>query len=144
MERQRNPGVGYWAGGAAAGPSGRSNMISPEPTTPLKEGRNSLESVRTGTGSGFTSLAAGRESPAISEAGTAKESKDEEEVNLEVSYPNPPSFLVAQLTIRQYLRNVILQFLEHKEMRPNLVRVLSVILRFTPQELRRLNAKLLT
>ena len=43
----------------------------------------------------------------------------------------------------EYLRNVILQFLEHKEMRPNLVRVLSVILRFTPQELRRLNAKLL-
>jgi hypothetical protein len=42
----------------------------------------------------------------------------------------------------QYLRNVILQFLEHKEMRPNLVRVLSVILHFTPQELRRLNAKL--
>ncbi|KAI0274639.1 peroxisomal membrane anchor protein conserved region-domain-containing protein [Gloeopeniophorella convolvens] len=41
----------------------------------------------------------------------------------------------------EYLRNVILQFLEHKEMRPNLVRVLSTILRFTPQETRRLIAK---
>ncbi|KAI0030646.1 hypothetical protein K488DRAFT_87555 [Vararia minispora EC-137] len=41
----------------------------------------------------------------------------------------------------EYLRNVILQFLEHKEMRPNLVRVLSIILRFTPQETRRLIAK---
>ncbi|KAJ7254034.1 hypothetical protein B0H12DRAFT_1115648 [Mycena haematopus] len=49
--------------------------------------------------------------------------KHEEEVNLE------------------YLRNVILQFLEHKEMRPNLVKVLSIILHFTPQETRRLVAK---
>jgi len=48
---------------------------------------------------------------------------DDEEVNLE------------------YLRNVVLQFLEHKEMRPQLVRVLSTILRFTPQETRRLVAK---
>ncbi|KAF9015231.1 hypothetical protein BDQ17DRAFT_27335 [Cyathus striatus] len=54
----------------------------------------------------------------------ASGSKVEEEVNLE------------------YLRNVILQFLEHKEMRPNLVRVLSIILRFTPQETRRLIAKI--
>ncbi|KAJ2931149.1 hypothetical protein H1R20_g5940, partial [Candolleomyces eurysporus] len=49
--------------------------------------------------------------------------KNEEEVNLE------------------YLRNVILQFLEHKEMRPNLVKVISIILHFTPQETRRLMAK---
>ncbi|KAI1793914.1 peroxisomal membrane anchor protein conserved region-domain-containing protein [Ganoderma leucocontextum] len=41
----------------------------------------------------------------------------------------------------EYLRNVILQFLEHKEMRPHLVRILSTILRFTPQEARRLTAK---
>ena len=32
--------------------------------------------------------------------------------------------------------------LNHLHLQPNLVRVLSVILRFTPQELRRLNAKL--
>ncbi|QRW05209.1 vesicle-mediated transport [Ceratobasidium sp. AG-Ba] len=61
-------------------------------------------------------------SPTISEVGSTS-AKQEEEVNLE------------------YIRNVILQFLEHKEMRPNLVRVLSTILRFTPQETRRLAAK---
>ena len=76
--------MGYWAGGAAAGPSSRPNVIPPEPGTPIKEGRNSLESVRTGTGSAVTSVV-GKESPAVSEAGTTKESKDEEEVNLEVS-----------------------------------------------------------
>ncbi|KAG8748534.1 hypothetical protein FRC10_003668 [Ceratobasidium sp. 414] len=54
-------------------------------------------------------------SPTVSEVGSIS-AKQEEEVNLE------------------YIRNVILQFLEHKEMRPNLVRVLSTILRFTPQE----------
>ncbi|KAG0143925.1 hypothetical protein CROQUDRAFT_660650 [Cronartium quercuum f. sp. fusiforme G11] len=41
----------------------------------------------------------------------------------------------------EYLRNTLLQFLEHKEMRPHLVRVLGVILHFTPQETRRLAAK---
>jgi len=41
----------------------------------------------------------------------------------------------------EYLRNTLLQFLEHKEMRPHLVRVLGVILHFTPQEIRRLAAK---
>jgi hypothetical protein len=44
--------------------------------------------------------------------------------------------------IEQYLRNVIIQFLEHPHMRRQLVQVLSVILHFTPQELRRLNSKL--
>ncbi|TFK77030.1 hypothetical protein BDN72DRAFT_866834 [Pluteus cervinus] len=61
------------------------------------------------------------ESPA--RADTPNSANRDEEVNLE------------------YLRNVILQFLEHKEMRPNLVRVLSTILHFTPQETRRLIAK---
>ncbi|KAF8609446.1 GRIP-domain-containing protein [Ceratobasidium sp. AG-I] len=61
-------------------------------------------------------------SPSMSDVGSAS-AKQEEEVNIE------------------YIRNVILQFLEHKEMRPNLVRVLSTILRFTPQETRRLIAK---
>ncbi|PLW38963.1 hypothetical protein PCANC_20292 [Puccinia coronata f. sp. avenae] len=41
----------------------------------------------------------------------------------------------------EYLRNTLLQFLEHKEMRPHLVRVLGVILHFTPQEIRRLASK---
>ncbi|CUA73894.1 Golgin IMH1 [Ashbya gossypii ATCC 10895] [Rhizoctonia solani] len=73
------------------------------------------------SGNGVTSPISPRpSSPTTSEAGSVKQ---EEDVNLE------------------YIRNVILQFLEHKEMRPNLVRVLSTILRFTPQETRRLIAK---
>ncbi|ODN81811.1 hypothetical protein L202_02175 [Cryptococcus amylolentus CBS 6039] len=122
MERQRNPGVGYWSAGAggstgtAAGSSvsvaGSGVLSPPLPSESPAPGRKSLESVRTTTATDLGS-----------ESGRNQE---EEEVNLE------------------YLRNVILQFLEHKEMRPNLVRVMSVILRFTPQELRRLNAKLLT
>nr|XP_019012880.1 uncharacterized protein I206_02376 [Kwoniella pini CBS 10737]OCF51661.1 hypothetical protein I206_02376 [Kwoniella pini CBS 10737] len=97
IEKQRNPGVGYWSGNSqnGIGIPNRSSVSSPIPTT---------SSVSPIPGS----------------------IENEEEVNLE------------------YLRNVILQFLEHKEMRPNLIRVMSVILRFTPQELRRLNAKLQT
>ncbi|KAJ7786400.1 hypothetical protein B0H16DRAFT_1657710 [Mycena metata] len=93
LERQRNPGVGYWTS-------------RPESAAP--EGRTSISSV------------------SDSRVGTpppASPQQQEEEVNLE------------------YLRNVILQFLEHKEMRPNLVKVLSIILHFTPQETRRLVAK---
>ena len=92
LEKQRNPGLGYWAS--------RSEQA---------DSRTSISSV----------------SDAPSRVGSPKPvaRKDEEEVNLE------------------YLRNVILQFLEHKEMRPNLVRVLSTILHFTPQETRRLVAK---
>ncbi|EPQ61437.1 hypothetical protein GLOTRDRAFT_102471 [Gloeophyllum trabeum ATCC 11539] len=91
LERQRNPGVGYWGS-------------HPE------EGRRSTTSLSDANGSRPSSRAS---------AGPT----DDEEVNLE------------------YLRNVVLQFLEHKEMRPQLVRVLSTILRFTPQETRRLVAK---
>ncbi|KIR36120.1 hypothetical protein I352_01064 [Cryptococcus deuterogattii MMRL2647] len=115
MEKQRNPGVGYWA--AAGGQ--RSNMVSPPMSNVNLDspapGRKSAESIRTATGTEIGS-----------ELGESKRTPEEEDLNLE------------------YLRNVILQFLEHKEMRPNLVRVMSVILRFTPQELRRLNAKLLS
>ncbi|KAK4687060.1 hypothetical protein P7C73_g3070, partial [Tremellales sp. Uapishka_1] len=111
MERSRNPGVGYWAGGSGGAGVLRSGIASPDaPGTPTRELRRSLESVVERS----------------SEVSAGDKNQEEEEVNLE------------------YLRNVILQFLEHKEMRPNLVRVLSVILRFTPQELRRLNAKLLS
>ncbi|KAL5640958.1 hypothetical protein ACGC1H_001438 [Rhizoctonia solani] len=75
------------------------------------------------SGNGVTSPISPRpSSPTLSETGSVA-TKQEEEVNIE------------------YIRNVILQFLEHKEMRPNLVRVLSTILRFTPQETRRLIAK---
>ncbi|KAG2023417.1 hypothetical protein CC2G_001073 [Coprinopsis cinerea AmutBmut pab1-1] len=93
LERQRNPGVGYWNNRAAAESEG-SQQASPT----------------IGTSSRVSSPAPGS-------------AKQEEEVNLE------------------YLRNVILQFLEHKEMRPNLVKVISIILHFTPQETRRLMAK---
>ncbi|SGY72402.1 BQ5605_C005g03168 [Microbotryum silenes-dioicae] len=41
----------------------------------------------------------------------------------------------------EYIRNVILQFLERPDMRPHLVGVLGVILHFTPAESRRLAAK---
>ncbi|KAJ7225446.1 hypothetical protein GGX14DRAFT_638792, partial [Mycena pura] len=69
------------------------------------------------------SSASSADSRSASPALPQTSSNNEEEVNLE------------------YLRNVILQFLEHKEMRPNLVKVLSIILHFTPQETRRLIAK---
>ncbi|PBK77281.1 hypothetical protein ARMSODRAFT_992371 [Armillaria solidipes] len=95
LERQRNPGVGYWT---TRGESVQSDAQSPPPSQ--------------------------SPSPASSpRPDSAMSNKNDEEVNLE------------------YLRNVVLQFLEHKEMRPNLVKVLSIILRFTPQETRRLMAK---
>ncbi|OCF72806.1 hypothetical protein I204_06035 [Kwoniella mangroviensis CBS 8886] len=138
MERQRNPGVGYWSGTAQGGSTinPRSGVPSPSPTpTPVSvsgsigsptqsESRNSLESNNTRTGAPGTPTTLQTASTALPSGHGEVKQQDEEEVNLE------------------YLRNVILQFLEHKEMRPNLVRVMSVILRFTPQELRRLNAKL--
>ncbi|KAJ3849834.1 hypothetical protein EV368DRAFT_46521 [Lentinula lateritia] len=98
LERQRNPGIGYWTSRSESTAVASSDSVSSSSSTPV--GRTSLDNAR--------------ESPV---------KKEEEEVNLE------------------YLRNVILQFLEHKEMRPNLVRVLSIILHFTPQETRRLVAK---
>ncbi|KAE9411038.1 hypothetical protein BT96DRAFT_805050 [Gymnopus androsaceus JB14] len=95
LDRQRNPGVGYWTARGDSAVASSDSVTSS--SSPPPNGRSSLDKT-----SG---------------------SKEEEEVNLE------------------YLRNVILQFLEHKEMRPNLVRVLSIILHFTPQETRRLLAK---
>ncbi|KZT05943.1 uncharacterized protein LAESUDRAFT_654723, partial [Laetiporus sulphureus 93-53] len=96
IERQRNPGVGYWASRQEGSPEVR----SPRSSTSDLPGRDSS-----------------------SRPGTPTNSKIDEEINVE------------------YLRNVILQFLEHKEMRPHLVRILSTILRFTPQETRRLISK---
>ncbi|KAL0580384.1 hypothetical protein V5O48_001629 [Marasmius crinis-equi] len=94
LDRQRNPGVGYWTSRDASATDSRVSISSNSSDGPAKDRASS---------SGAT--------------------KEDEEVNLE------------------YLRNVILQFLEHKEMRPNLVKVLSVILHFTPQETRRMMAK---
>ena len=98
---------------------------------------SSRDSLRTGQSGPHTETS----SPAPSEI---KDNKEEEEVNLEVSLFRRSGWRKKADGCVQYLRNIILQFLEHKEMRPNLVRVLSVILRFTPQELRRLNSKLLS
>lgn len=47
--------------------------------------------------------------------------KEEEEINLE------------------YLRNVIIKFLEYKNTRHQLIPVLTMMLRFTPEEVKRLN-----
>jgi len=111
LDRQRGPGVGYWSSASTPDVNGPLSPASPRP-------------------------------PGSSRSESPITKGNDEDVNLE------------------YLRNVILQFLEHKEMRvrfvlncvityvlikcllkPDLVRVLSTILRFTPQETRRLVAK---
>jgi len=94
LERQRNPGVGYW-----------SSLGGERPHSPSDSRRSGSIESSNGAAAAFL------------------QSSSEEEINYE------------------YLRNVILQFLEHKDRRPSLVRVLSTILRFTPQETRRLIAK---
>ncbi len=83
LERQRNPGVGYWvtrvSGGSGDATNGSTN-----------ESRVSISSPPP------ADVPSRSSSPAPNTAGSTRE---EEEVNLE------------------YIRNVILQFLEHKEMR---------------------------
>ena len=71
LERQRNPGVGYWSSRHEVAGTPRTTEPSPRPMSPSR---------------------------AASPAPSSTASANEEEVNLE------------------YLRNVILQFLEHKEM----------------------------
>jgi len=123
LERQRNPGVGYWA---HASPS-RSNVS-----------RDDSPIAGNGQSNGSSRPASPTQSVSSETGGSRNR---DEEVNLE------------------YLRNIILQFLEHKEMRvrvrshwcdfilspslrqADLVRVMSVILRFTPAETRRLVSK---
>ncbi|KAF8640574.1 hypothetical protein AX17_000236 [Amanita inopinata Kibby_2008] len=84
-------------------------------------GDNGPAEPRTSISSTQSNVASRTASPTLTSVTVS--TQNEEDVNLE------------------YLRNIILQFLEHKEMRPNLVRVISTILRFTPQETRRLIAK---
>lgn len=159
MEKQRNPGVGYWSaanqagsangiapgGAAGAGMGSRTQSMSGEATPVSESSRKSIESSRTdrtGAAAGNGSAGAAGKAPASA--------NEEEEVNLEVSQIihgdgvgtlTGARDMAAEL-IEQYLRNVIIQFLEHPHMRRQLVQVLSVILHFTPQELRRLNSKL--
>ncbi|KAH8120436.1 hypothetical protein DFH11DRAFT_1560033 [Phellopilus nigrolimitatus] len=97
LEKQRNPGVGYWSTMTRHDNSSEARLSSPTAST--------------------------SDVASLSRIGSPTPTQNDEEINLE------------------YLRNVILQFLEHKEMRPHLVRVLSIILHFTPQETRRLIAK---
>ncbi|KLO20203.1 hypothetical protein SCHPADRAFT_34879 [Schizopora paradoxa] len=102
LERQRNPGVGYWS-------------------SSLRQRNGSEAQLPSSTSSSMDLNSPSRTmSPPPA---TPPTSKNDEEVNLE------------------YLRNLILQFLEHKERRSQLVKVLSIILQFTPQETRRLVAK---
>lgn len=68
LERQRNPGVGYWSAGKQA-------------ETPT-EGRSSVEFTRKSS-QVTTPVARDTASPGPSETGTQR--NDEEEVNLEVS-----------------------------------------------------------
>ncbi|OBZ79168.1 Laminin subunit alpha-2 [Grifola frondosa] len=97
LEKQRNPGIGYWASRT-------------ESTSEIRSPRSSVSDLVLQDNS-------------TSRPSSPETVKSDEEVNVE------------------YLRNVIIQFLEHKEMRPHLVRILSTILRFTPQETRRIVSK---
>ena len=83
LERQRNPGVGYWSTRTPAGSLDASNGSATDLHTSISSPSPADTPARSA-------------SPAPS---TATSTKVEEEVNLE------------------YIRNVILQFLEHKEMR---------------------------
>lgn len=79
LERQRNPGIGYWTSRSESTAVASSDSVNSSSSSP-PAGRTSSDNAR--------------ESPV---------KKEEEEVNLE------------------YLRNVILQFLEHKEMRVSVI-----------------------
>lgn len=84
LEKQRNPGVGYWAARS-------------ESTADLRSPRSSVSDLPSQETS--------------SRPGTPTASRSDEEVNVE------------------YLRNVIIQFLEHKEMRVCLPSILFQYLR---------------
>ncbi|GAA6047637.1 hypothetical protein JCM3770_001601 [Rhodotorula araucariae] len=107
-EKQRQPGVGYFASFS-------------QQSTPVLSGA---------AGSSTTSLAP---SPPLASTPT-----DASAPTLAVANPNGNA---DEAISYEYLRNVVLQFLERPEMRPHLVQVLGVILQFTPAELRRLAAK---
>lgn len=107
MERSRNPGVGYWSANAnpgnaatgGAGPSHSNASILSGVTSPISENasavttptkdprerdrdfRKSLESLDRGGRASISMSMSGVSSPAPSEV-----NKDEEEVNLEVSF----------------------------------------------------------
>ncbi|GAA5877488.1 hypothetical protein JCM16303_003352 [Sporobolomyces ruberrimus] len=114
-EKQRNPGVGYFS---SFNSSSNGNPTSPNAVTPL-HGPGQVISPAASVSS-LASAATG--AGGLSGNARANGSADEA-LNFE------------------YMRNVILQFLEKPEMRPHLISVLGVILHFTPAESRRLIAK---
>ncbi|GAA6013165.1 hypothetical protein JCM11491_005202 [Sporobolomyces phaffii] len=115
-EKQRHPGVGYFSSfNSASSATLNGNSGSPEAVP-----ANSRQVISpSGSVSSLASTATGG---GLSGAARANGSADEA-LNFE------------------YMRNVILQFLEKPEMRPHLISVLGVILHFTPAESRRLVAK---
>lgn len=142
-EKARNPGVGYFANlgkdrTAADSATGTPNTSSPDLSSAVSP---SLSASASATNASADNLS-------LNEASVKRGSTDKE----------------AEAINFEYIRNVILQFLEHKDMRvslqflfsgmvfdkeaqhvtlrqPHLVSVLGVILHFTPQELRRVSAK---
>ncbi|KAM0792100.1 hypothetical protein ACM66B_004804 [Microbotryomycetes sp. NB124-2] len=124
-EKQRNPGVGYFSSfnqssstlrttNSTASETGVPASVSSPPAATTTNATSPVASP-SGASASRTSIGGG--------LGPARASADDEAVNFE------------------YLRNVVLQFLERPEMRPQLVSVLGVILQFTPAESRRLIAK---
>lgn len=163
LERQRNPGVGYWSGSnAASTPTSATpgRVTSPggasSPTTSVR-GSVDVQCSGASTPVGKTGIPA-----------AAQSAQDEEEVNLEVGrfsccgcrkpLTHDSFRAVSQKchlavfgtqgdesksqSLRICPRSRLLTVGFRPFLQPNLVRVLTVILRFTPQETRRLNAKL--
>ncbi|PVF93414.1 hypothetical protein CPB86DRAFT_777109 [Serendipita vermifera] len=128
LERQRNPGVGYWSANNPRTPVGTSFGDGLSGSTP--DLSRTLSNGRPGTPTGSATPVSATVPVHPTGTGSARSSM---EVSTSVQGEDEINY--------EYLRNVILQFLEHKEMRPNLVRVMAAILRFTPQETRRLIAK---
>ncbi|KAH8916727.1 GRIP-domain-containing protein [Atractiella rhizophila] len=116
-EENRNPGVGYFSSFSRSSTTLPSNPSSPLPTA--------KPTSTTEIGS-QPSVPASERASEDSTAVSNKEKESDEALNFE------------------YLRNVIMQFLDKKEMRPHLVNVLGTVLHFTPQEVRRLKAKVAT
>ncbi|GAA5822655.1 hypothetical protein JCM11251_004331 [Rhodosporidiobolus azoricus] len=119
-EKQRHPGVGYFSSFSSSQPN-PSTSSSSAPPLPRSGSTTSLASNATSStiGGGQISPPSSGVSTGVARAGGS----GDEALNFE------------------YLRNVILQFLEKPEMRPHLIQVLGVILHFTPSESRRLVAK---
>lgn len=136
-DKARNPGVGYFASYGQQTPKQDGSLSSTPDVTSPNMSATSAPLSRLGKDASSESLSLNE-----ANASGSANNKEDEAINFE------------------YLRNVIMQFLENKEMRvrspmstgtglvgsdllaqPHLVTVLGVILHFTPQELRRVSSK---